>query len=223
MNHPTAGFGRFADAPLRLGVGAIVVAAILFAFIAAQISSNHSLVSTDASLAIWLHTHGTPALTKLFLPISLMHGIAPILTYAAIFAILLARARMWHWVLAVVLTVPAGLCVNSGLKYVFERARPVFDDPLVTLQTYSFPSGHVAGTVLFYGVLAAFLISRYASLRARVACISALVIMIVMVALSRIYLGAHYLSDVIAAICSSCAWLGMSLLIAQALARRAAA
>ena len=91
----------------------------------------------------------------------------------------------------------------------FERARPHFDDPIVTLATYSFPSGHVAGSTLFYGILAAFLIANARS-GARRATIAILALLLVaLVAASRMYLGAHYFSDVVAAFVESVAWLAL--------------
>jgi uncharacterized membrane protein YdjX (TVP38/TMEM64 family) len=73
--------------------------------------------------------------------------------------------------------------------------------------------------VLFYGVLAAFLVSRTYDWRRRTACVVAAVVAIGLVAFSRMYLGAHYLSDVLAAICSSTAWLALCLSGGHALVR----
>ncbi|MEO7065675.1 MAG: phosphatase PAP2 family protein [Rhodanobacter sp.] len=58
------------------------------------------------------------------------------------------------------LTVPGGILLNTLFKFVFARARPHFVDPIVTLTSYSFPSGHVAGSTLFYGFVAALLVSH---------------------------------------------------------------
>jgi undecaprenyl-diphosphatase len=77
--------------------------------------------------------------------------------------------REWYWMLTLALAVGGGEALNVLLKHAYERARPVFDDPVVELMTYSFPSGHTAGAVLFYGVLAAFLVSRFYDGRFRAA------------------------------------------------------
>jgi uncharacterized membrane protein YdjX (TVP38/TMEM64 family) len=74
--------------------------------------------------------------------------------------------------------------------------------------------------VLFYGVLAAFLVSRSYDWRRRAACVGGAVAAVVLVAFSRMYLGAHYLSDVLAAICSSTVWLALCLAGGHALVRR---
>jgi len=91
---------------------------------------------------------------------------------------------------------------------------------MVTLNTFSFPSGHTAGAVVFYGALAAFLVSRYNGGRPRAASVGLAIVAVVLVAFSRMYLGAHYLSDVVAAVCSSLAWLALCLSGVHALVRR---
>ena len=52
-------------------------------------------------------------------------------------------------------------------KHAFERARPSWDNPLLTLTSYSFPNGYTAGATLFYGLLAAYLIARFRARRVR--------------------------------------------------------
>jgi undecaprenyl-diphosphatase len=137
-----------------------------------------------------------------------------------IFCLVLARKREYYWLLSTVLTVGGGLLVNLALKHAYERARPHFDDPFVSLDTFSFPSGHTAGAVAFYGVLAAFLVSRTYDKRLRALIVAGAIAAVVLVAFSRMYLGAHYLSDVVAAACSSTAWLVLCLHTVHGVVRR---
>jgi undecaprenyl-diphosphatase len=197
-----------------------ILAGVLFLAIAWSITTRMPLVSLDAKVAAWLHGHASPALTKFMIGVTQMNSVAGVSVMSAVFAIFLWRKREWYWLASVVLTVGGGMLLNVFLKDAYERARPHFDDPMVTLDSYSFPSGHVAGTVLFYGVLAAFLVSRYYSPRIRVAIITAAAIAVVLVAISRMYLGAHYLSDVAAAVCSSTAWLVLCLNTVHDIVRR---
>jgi undecaprenyl-diphosphatase len=139
---------------------------------------------------------------------------------SVVFAFTLARMREWYWMMSVALAVAGGLLLNVVLKHAYERARPRFDDPFLTLETYSFPSGHTAGATVFYGVLSAFLVSRTSEHRRRAAWVAAAGVAIALVAFSRIYLGAHYLSDVLAAACSSTAWLVLSLATVRAIVHR---
>lgn len=196
------------------------VAGWIFLAIAWNVSSHDAIVVTDAKVAAWLHEHGSPALTDFMLGVSLLHSIAASMLWSAIFGLVLARLREWYWLLTLALTMLGGIALNVLLKYAYERARPHFDDPWVTLRTYSFPSGHTADATLFYGVLAAFLVSRLRPWHERAACVAFAIAMVVLVALSRIYLGAHYLSDVAAAACSSTVWLVLCLSAVHGLVRR---
>jgi undecaprenyl-diphosphatase len=109
----------------------------------------------------------------------------------------------------VVVAVGGGLAVNALMKLAFHRARPVFDDPLLTLSSYSFPSGHVAGSTIFYGLAVLWLFSHTRRPLWRALALATAVLVIVVVAFSRMVLGVHYLSDVVAAFAEGVAWLAI--------------
>jgi membrane-associated phospholipid phosphatase len=131
--------------------------------------------------------------------------------FALLFGIFLVRKKQHYWLLALILTVPGGMLLNILMKQVFHRVRASFTDPIITLSTYSFPSGHAAGTTLFYGILTAFLITHISIWRWRIVAIMAAIMLVVLVGFSRIYLGVHYLSDVLAAVAEGVAWLALCL------------
>jgi len=116
--------------------------------------------------------------------------------------------------------VPGGMLLNVALKHAFRRIRPSFDDPLLSLVTYSFPSGHTAAATVFYGLLACYLVRRTQAWRVRVLIVAGAVAMVMLVALSRMYLGVHYLSDVLAAAAEGAAWLAICVTAVSTLHRR---
>ena len=183
----------------------------IFLTIAWNVAAHDPLVALDATVSAWFHSHLSQPLTQVMLAVSAANGIGPTMLWSLTFAALLARIREWYWILTLTLATLGGALFNVILKTAYERARPHFDDPLVTLGTYSFPSGHTAAATVFYGTVAAFLVTRYRNPRIRIAIVLAAVAMVVLVALSRMYLGAHYLSDVVAAAASSTAWLVLCL------------
>ncbi len=199
---------------------AFVVAGAIFFALAWNVATHDTIVTIDARVADWLHRHASAPVTAVMLAITHANSTVAISAMSVLFAAALARMREWYWMMSVALAVGGGLLLNVALKHAYERARPRFDDPILTLDTYSFPSGHTAGAAVFYGVVAAFLVSRTSEHRRRAAWVAAAGAAIALVAFSRIYLGAHYLSDVLAAACSSTAWLVLSLATVRAIVHR---
>jgi undecaprenyl-diphosphatase len=196
---------------LTIGIAVLLLAVFVFANIAGDVIEPGSLLLLwDEQQLQWLQAHATPGRTAFFLFVTHWHNTPGVLVMTSLLVRLLAHKRSWDWVLRVVLAVPLGMLLNVLLKNIFQRQRPVFDEPLLTLLTYSFPSGHTAAATLLYGVLAAWLLTvlqrRWHALVLLLATS-----MVVLVALSRVYLGAHYPSDVFAAMASSTAWLAIVL------------
>lgn len=126
-----------------------------------------------------------------------------------LFAAFLIRRDDWYWLRLLFFAVPGGMLLKVTVKEIVGRARPTFIDPIVVLTSYSFPSGHVAGTILFYGVLCAYLVSKIYTWPGRASVVVQSLVMVTLVALSRLYLGVHYLSDVLAAFVGGIAWLSI--------------
>ena len=202
------------------GWTAFLLAGALFLAIGWNVTARGSLVALDARVSGWLQEHGHPALITFLLAVTHLNSTAAIALWSVVLAVALARLREWYWILTLALAVGGAMLVNLLLKGAYERARPHFDQPIVELATYSFPSGHTAAATAFYGVLAAFLVSRFYDARRRAACVAGAVAAVALVAFSRMYLGAHYLSDVLAAACAATAWLVLCLSVGHALVRK---
>ena len=190
---------------------AFFVAGATFFSLAWDVATAAAITQIDAKVANWLHERHTGGLTLFLLAVTHANSTVAMTVLSIGFAWLLWRLREPYWVLTLALTMAGGLMLNVALKHAYERARPVFEDPVVVLHSFSFPSGHTTGATLFYGVLAAFLVSRHYSHRRRAAIVTAAIVMVALVAFSRMYLGAHYLSDVLAAMSASTAWLVLCL------------
>jgi undecaprenyl-diphosphatase len=203
-----------------LGLLVLIAAGWLLLGMAEDVVSGDRITLVDTQLAAWFHAHATPPFTQFMLIVSYLQGILAMSIYALLFGVFLLRKKQRYWLLALILALPGGMLLNVLMKEIFNRARPGFTDPLVTLTTYSFPSGHVAGATLFYGVLAAYLSAHISKWHWRVAVVIATILLVTLVALSRLYLGAHFLSDVLGAIAEGIAWLALCLTVTHILWQR---
>lgn len=194
--------------PLTTGALAVLCCAALFALVAAHALAPSQLSALDQRLADWFHLYASasPTLTTLVLGYTHLHGTIGVLCMSALLALWLWRAQAWTWLLTLLLTVPGGMLFNYALKHVFQRLRPQFEQPLLVLHSYSFPSGHTIGAALFYSVLAAWLASRPDCHRWRWQIIVGATSLTLLTALSRLYLGAHFFSDVLAAMLEGLGW-----------------
>ena len=107
----------------------------------------------------------------------------------------------------VLLTIPGGLLLCEGVKLLVHRHRPYVVGPFVDWSGYSFPSGHTTGATLLYGLLALTMLRFCKHWSHHLLTICAALTMIAIVGFSRIALGAHYLSDVLAAMVFGTIWL----------------
>jgi len=202
-----------------MGWASLLVAGTLFFMLAWDVETRAPLVLLDARTAAWLHLHASLELVAFLYAVTTVNSTIGIGSMTIAFMLILWKMREKYWMLSVFVAVPGALALNLLLKYSYERARPTFDDPFVALTSFSFPSGHTAGATAFYGVLAAFLVSRTYDPVKRVSIVAGAVLAIMLVAFSRMYLGAHYLSDVLAAAASTAAWLTLTLSVVHQLVK----
>jgi hypothetical protein len=125
-------------------------------------------------------------------------GVSPVLYVLVALAAIRGTplGRRWWLVLVAVAVVAAGMGSRLLLSQVFQRPRPPLQDRLVTVHGFSYPSGHAAMGALVAGALIVLLTSTMRSGTGRVAITIALVTWATLVALSRLYLGVHWLTDV---------------------------
>lgn len=205
---------------LTVGIALLALAAWLFGAIASEVVAQANITLIDLRLANWFHQFADSAWTPFVHLITNWHHPLGIGLMAALLAAWWYRRGERYWVLALLCAVPGGLLLNVLLKYIFQRARPHFDEPLVNLATFSFPSGHTSGATVLYGMLAAWLVCHCRAKALQGLIVAAAVFMVAAVALSRLYLGAHYLSDVLAGMAVGGAWLAVCITSVSTLRRQ---
>ena len=205
---------------LTAGLALLLVSGAIFGDLAEDVMGKEEITVLDLQVAHWFHAHAFEPLTSFMLGVSLVHTGYGMAVLVAALGWYFWRVKARYWLLALLVAVPTGALLNVALKYYFQRARPAFDEPLVTLMTYSFPSGHTSAATVFYGLLASYLVIARPHWRVRLGTAAGCSLMVLLVALSRVYLGAHYLSDVLAAMAESVAWLAVCITAISTLRRR---
>lgn len=208
---------------LRAGAGfaLIVVAAALFAWLAEGRHAGAAIGRIDEAFALALRSTTPPEAILAFG--AMTHAGDPVtLTVLGVVvgsALLLSgrRALAFAWVAAVL----GNAILNTTLKGIFMRIRPVHEVVLAHAEGFSFPSGHTSGAVAAYGMLA------YLSLRLlapvwHLPALCAATVLAVSTAFSRVFLGVHHPSDVVAGTLSGGAWLAVCIAAVEIHRRRSA-
>lgn len=177
------------------------------------------LAGADHGIAFWFHSH----LTRTFVSVLRMlsefgasESIGVILFCLVLFFIL---KRWWPSLVTLVVAVPGGMLLNEWIKVLVHRHRPFVDGWFVDWSGYSFASGHTIGATLLYGQLALFIVPSIKSRHWRALTLATAVLFVLLVGFSRIALGAHYLTDVLAAMFFGTIWLALCIFAGKPLRR----
>ena len=149
---------------------------------------------------------GPPWLLDVVRDITALGSTAVLALLVTIVTTFLFATGKHHAGLFVLTTVLSGALLNTLLKLAFARARPDIVTPLTQVSTLSFPSGHAASSAVCYLTLGLMLAQTQASRLVRIHLIMTAAILALLVGVSRIYLGVHYPSDVLAGWCFGTAW-----------------
>jgi membrane-associated phospholipid phosphatase len=170
-------------------------------------AAGETIVGVDGWVAAGLHAHASPPLTTFFSLVTELGGTTLLVAVAVLAAACLARLGRRRDAALVLVALAGAEVLTWSLKALFQRERPTFDDPLATESSFSYPSGHALVSVAVYGALAYVLLAGGSRPRGRAVVAGCAALVVLAVGFSRLYLGVHYLSDVLAGYAVGCAWL----------------
>ncbi|MBA3871233.1 MAG: phosphatase PAP2 family protein [Anaerolineae bacterium] len=189
-----------------IGLICCIVSLLIFAQLVDGVSENEFIVQIDVALANALHSVATAGSTSAFELISLFGGTI-LFGWSLLVGLIFVWKRQWLGLIIWTITIVGGEVLNSILKLFFARPRPTFATPLVIERFYSFPSGHAMMSFIAYGMLAYIICLMLKNNAQRLLVILATGFIVVIIGVSRIALGVHYLSDVLAGYSVAALWL----------------
>jgi undecaprenyl-diphosphatase len=190
---------------LILGFLAAVGALLFFAWIAEEMLDGDT-IQFDALVRSAVHAHSTDQLTTVMKFLTDFGSSAAMAPLAILTLVLCYIKREFHILKMLGATFGGALLLEFLLKTAFHRTRPApfFDVP--TPASYSFPSGHALFSFCFFAGLAVVVSPQLARLGAKIAVWVVAVLLILGIGFSRIYLGVHYPSDVLAGYSVGLVW-----------------
>jgi undecaprenyl-diphosphatase len=210
---------EFLSFSLLLGLVAAIGTLIFFSWLTDEVLEGDSVHFDEVTRAA-VHTLASPAMTLVMRFLSFVGSTIVLTIGTAIVVIWFATKRWGREATLFAATMIGAALLNITLKLTFKRARPTPFFDLTPPETYSFPSGHSLASACFFGALAAILTARIKNRRPRTIIWFVCALMFLSIGFSRIYLGVHHTTDVIAGFSAALIWILMVRFVETQLARR---
>ncbi|MEO8580720.1 MAG: bifunctional DedA family/phosphatase PAP2 family protein, partial [Gemmatimonadales bacterium] len=199
--------GEYLGLHLTIGLLISVGGLWLFAGVTEDVLHNDPLTTFDVTVLRLLRDHSTHLGDRIFSAITLFGSPVAMAALGVIVAAVLAVKRQWillaGWFAAFI---GAGI-LTATLKTVIQRPRPTGANQFLHGESFSFPSGHALGSLIGYGMLAYLLIRVVDQRRTKTLVVGASLALVLAIGFSRLYLGVHYFSDIVAGYAAGVLWL----------------
>jgi len=203
---------------MNLGIGLLlaIFSGWIFGALAEDVLSHDSLTFYDAGISRWILSLATEDGSQFFYLITLLGSS----WFIALASLLVSTWLVWHkrWLqlATFILGVGGGILLNVLLKIFFLRPRPDFPIAFYHESGYSFPSGHAMLSILFYGMTAYLIASQSHSWKTQIRLGITALTLSFLIGFSRIFLGMHYLTDVLGGWSAGMVWLTVCVTSLQA-------
>ena len=191
-------------APVVASLACAIFALVLFSWLSEEVFEGETK-NFDGYVRTFVHHYSSPSLTAMMRFVTSLGS--PSVLFS-LFAIVSAAFLLAQWraaALWLAIGVAGSVILDITLKLLFHRARPMPFFSAMPL-SYSFPSGHALSSFTFYGMLAGLLDARIHNGIVRVGVWAIAALLVLAIGFSRIYLGVHYPTDVIAGYCAAAVW-----------------
>lgn len=173
----------------------------------------------DQPMLNWTVAHCSPDLTLFAKTVSVVGGTITWTVVTVVVVLWLSRRRRrLEATLFAVAGGGAGLLV-TGVKQIMDRSRPPVADRLVVVTNPSLPSGHALSSIVVIGMLTVLVLGRVATLAVRIAVLAGAAVAVFLIGWSRVYLGVHWSTDVLAGWLLGATWLTTCITLLAVLSR----
>ncbi|MEH2392139.1 MAG: phosphatase PAP2 family protein [Nostoc sp.] len=178
-----------------LGLASCLLILFVLAKLAEEVLERDAF-TFDTTFLLWLHQFANPNLDNLMLFITNLGNPSTVVIVADVTVLFLWWRRYQEEAKVFVLTCLGGVILNTALKLFFSKPRPELWHQLISETSFSFPSGHALGSMVLYGFIAYELATPYPQFAKVIYSLT--VILIAAIGISRLYLGVHWPTDIIA-------------------------
>ncbi len=196
---------------LTLFALAFVLVAVPFGWLVSQVNGENRLVEIDTAGLERLHewVRDSPATVSALKAVTDLGSPICLWIVSTIAVLVLLRAGRVRLAVFLIVTALLGSFIDTAVKVIVDRPRPVLLDPVHSAHGKSFPSGHAMSSTVVYGCLLLVFLPGVAR-RWRPWLIGGTVSLVVAIAFTRLALGVHFLSDVVGGVVLGVAWLALS-------------
>jgi undecaprenyl-diphosphatase len=196
----------------QIGWIMFIVGVLVFTLLAINLKVNGPLLKVDTSVTNALHNTALSVSKGMldFIKLGWTFGNEGVMVLGGLMGLYFIIRRYWKELWMVAVGNIGGPLMFLALSHIFNRHRPSFAVPVAaTLTGPGFPSGHTVVAVTLYGLLAYLLIPTISSRFWKWAVIVLAVLIMLFIGFSRLFVGGHYLTDVIAGYAVGVAWSGI--------------
>lgn len=194
-------------------VASMVTAFYSFWDIGLNIVEQDEITRYDELTVQWINHLASEKVTNVVIKVTQFGALEMLLLLWMLVTVVLAIKKQWRDIMLISTSTLGGTLLMFMMKSLFHRERPLLGTPIIHETGYSFPSGHTTIAMCFYGSLAWVLLRHCEPLWLKALCVIGLALVILLIGLSRVYLGVHYPSDVLGGFCLGLFWISLCLCV----------
>ena len=162
----------------------------------------------DSNIRYFMRQIQSPMWTALLLTVTKLGSTLVLAIIGSVAGIAFLALRWFRPLMLFVLTMVGQAALHHGFKWLIERPRPPALMSYKDLESFSFPSGHAVSALCMYGAIAWIVATRTENTAAKFGIAASAIVLIFLIGMSRVYIGVHYPTDVLAGLLAAFVWTG---------------